>query len=139
MIRDAIAQPQRVAFCFDTCHVTAASYNMTSPAGAAEVMQRWDAICGLDTLRAFHFNDSQGGLGSRLDRHAHIGAGCCGRACFRYLLNHPAFAFVPKVLETPKDRDERGREWDAVNLGRLKRMMLAESRRPVRMAAVAAR
>jgi deoxyribonuclease IV len=122
MIRDAARQPERIGFCFDTCHVTAAGYDMSTPQGAAEVMQRWDDICGLANLRAFHFNDSIGALGSRRDRHAHIGQGCCGRACFRYLLNYPALADVPKILETPKDRDARGRDWDAVNLQALRRM-----------------
>ncbi len=136
-IREAVTQPERVGFCFDTCHVTAAGYDMTTAERAAAVMQQWDHVCGAASLRVFHFNDSHGGIGSRLDRHAHIGEGCCSRACFRFLLNHPAFATVPKVLETPKGIDQRGREWDALNLMRLRRMMnqplrsgTADNRRP---------
>ena len=123
MIRGAVREPQRIAFCFDTCHVTAAGYDMTTAGNAHAVMQQWDETCDIENLRAFHFNDSRGAVGSRLDRHAHIGDGCCNRACFRFLMNHAAFAFVPKILETPKERDDHGREWDRVNLQRLRRMV----------------
>lgn len=123
MIRNAVTEPKRIGFCFDTCHVTAAGYDMTTPANAAAVMRKWDEVCGIANLRAFHFNDSQGEVGSRLDRHEHIGDGCCGKACFQFLMNHPAFAAVPKMLETEKDRDEKGREWDVVNMQRLRRMI----------------
>jgi deoxyribonuclease-4 len=123
MIASHVSQPERVGFCLDTCHVTAAGYDMTTPRAAADVISRFDDICGHARLRVMHINDSKAGVGSRLDRHAHIGAGCCGRSCFAALLNHPAFATVPKVLETPKGQDPRGRMWDAVNLGRLRRML----------------
>ena len=81
------------------------------------------SICGLDRLLVVHLNDSVGGLGSRKDRHAHIGDGCCGAACFRTILNHPTLAHVPMILETPKETNDKGVEWDAVNLQRLRRML----------------
>jgi deoxyribonuclease-4 len=130
MMREGARQPERIGFCFDTCHVTAAGYGMCSAADAVAVMQRWDATCGVANLRVFHFNDSIGAVGSRLDRHAHIGDGCCGRACFRFLVNHGGFAGVPKILETPKDADERGRAWDRVNMQRLRRLMARPAGRP---------
>lgn len=128
-IRENVRQPERVGFCFDTCHITAAGYDMSTPGRALAVMEEWDVVCGIANLRVFHFNDSVGALGSRRDRHAHIGEGCCGGACFRTLLNHPAFAFVPKLLETPKGRHKSHLEWDLINLRRLRRM-----RKPARHA-----
>ncbi|HMN95245.1 MAG TPA: deoxyribonuclease IV [Phycisphaerales bacterium] len=129
-VRDRVREPERVAFCFDTCHVTAAGYDMSTPAGAEETWQRWDSICGLESIRCVHVNDSEGAVGSRVDRHAHIGEGCCGRSCFQTLMNLPVLAGVPKILETPKGEDARGRPWDRVNAGRLRRMI--KSTRPTR-------
>ena len=122
MIRQSLKQPERVGFCFDTCHVTAAGYDMSRTASAEGVLQYFDEICGIENLRAFHLNDSVGALGSRRDRHAHIGQGLCGRCCFQVILNNPAFATVPMILETPKGVNTRGVAWDLVNLRRLKRM-----------------
>ena len=121
-IRQQVREPQRLGFCFDTCHVTAAGYDMSTASGAQAVLQQWDAICGLESLCVFHVNDSIGELGSRRDRHAHIGQGCCGRCCFRVIVNHPAFQTVPKILETPKGKSDNGVEWDRINLRRLRRM-----------------
>jgi deoxyribonuclease-4 len=106
--------------------VTAAGYDLSDANRARHVLQQWDAICGLARLRVMHFNDSVGGVGSRIDRHAHIGEGCCGKACFACLMNHPALAGVPKILETPKDEpgDDPARDWDALNLKRLRRMLV---------------
>lgn len=123
IIRDLIAEPERVGFCFDTCHVTAAGYDMTTPAGAAAVIEQFDAVCGLDHLRVFHLNDSVGAVGSRKDRHAHIGQGCCGESCFRAIVNHPWFRAVPKILETPKEDGPGGVPWDVLNMRALKRLM----------------
>jgi deoxyribonuclease-4 len=122
LIRSEVKQPERVGFCLDTCHVTAAGYDMSTPAKAREVLDKWHAICGLDRLLALHLNDSVGPLGSRKDRHAHIGDGCCGAACFRTILNHPALEAVPMILETPKETNDKGVEWDVINLRRLRRM-----------------
>jgi len=121
-LRASVKNPERVGFCFDTCHVTAAGYDMTNSESALNVLDQWDSICGCSNLRVFHFNDSVGAVGSRKDRHAHIGEGCCGDACFRTILNHSAFDAVPKVLETPKEDTEKGTPWDVVNIKRLKRL-----------------
>jgi deoxyribonuclease IV len=122
MIRQSLKQPERVGFCFDTCHVTAAGYDMSRTDLAEGVLQHFDDICGIRNLRAFHLNDSVGALGSRRDRHAHIGKGLCGRCCFQVILNNPAFQTVPKILETPKGLNDKGVAWDLINLRRLKRM-----------------
>jgi deoxyribonuclease IV len=122
IIRELVREPQRVAYCFDTCHVLAAGYDLSTPEKVREVLDEWDAICGLANLRVFHFNDSEGERGSRRDRHAHIGEGCCGRACFEVILNHPNFQAVPKILETPKGVNAKGLNFDVLNLRRLRRM-----------------
>ncbi|MHC4947497.1 MAG: deoxyribonuclease IV [Planctomycetota bacterium] len=122
-IREHVREPERIAFCLDTCHVTAAGYDLTTDAAARAVMRRWNEVCGLRHLRVVHMNDSIGAVGSRRDRHAHIGDGACGRACMRMVVNLPALRSVPKILETPKGTDERGREWDQVNIRRLKRLI----------------
>lgn len=120
IVRDLLREPERVGFCFDTCHVVAAGYPMASAQDATETWQRWDATCGLGAIRAFHLNDSVGACGSRTDRHAHIGLGACGDECFRAVVNQPRFRGVPMILETPKGEDARGRNWDLVNIERLR-------------------
>lgn len=122
-IRDHVSQPERIGFCFDTCHVTAAGYDMTTMPKAEAVLALWDEICGFENLRCFHFNDSVGAVGSRKDRHAHIGTGTCGESCFRSILNHPRLGDVPKILETPKEETDAGEPWDTVNIRRLKGLM----------------
>ncbi|NNF42482.1 MAG: deoxyribonuclease IV [Phycisphaerales bacterium] len=119
-IRDLVREPERVGFCFDTCHVTAAGYDMTTDEGARRVLRRFGTICGLEALRVFHLNDSVGSVGSRKDRHAHIGRGACGMSCFRTIMNRRRFDRVPKLLETPKGVNGRGTSWDVANIRRLK-------------------
>ena len=127
LVRASVGEPHRIGFCFDTCHVTAAGYDMTTDAGAKAVLKRFDEVCGRRNLRVFHLNDSVGAVGSRRDRHTHIGHGACGLSCFRAIVNLGAFARVPKILETPKGiangTKSRGVPWDVVNIRRLKRLM----------------
>jgi deoxyribonuclease-4 len=82
---------------------------------------------GIDNVGAFHLNDSKKPLGSRVDRHQHIGEGEIGLEAFRLVLNDPRFARVPKVLETPKP-DEL--EADIRNLATLRALMAEPSTRP---------
>ncbi|MCA9291589.1 MAG: deoxyribonuclease IV [Phycisphaerales bacterium] len=121
-IRDAVAAPDRVGFCLDTCHVTAAGYDMTTDDRAAAVLRLFNKTCGVKHLHVVHVNDSVGAVGSRKDRHAHIGEGCCGRSCFRAIVNHPRLRTVPKILETPKGEGPGGHPWDVINVRRLKRL-----------------
>ncbi|MCZ6835294.1 MAG: deoxyribonuclease IV [Planctomycetota bacterium] len=119
-ILQRVKQPERVGICFDTCHVTAAGYDMTTPANAKSVLRKFASICGTSTLKVFHFNDSIGAVGSRKDRHAHIGEGECGESCFAAILQRKSFSKLPKILETPKAVDNEGQAWDLVNIRRLK-------------------
>jgi deoxyribonuclease IV len=98
-------EPERVAFCFDTCHALAAGYDLRTPEEYAKTMDAFEQILGLKRLRCFHFNDSKKGLGSRVDRHDHIGSGMLGTQSFGYILNDPRFDRVPMILETPKGDD----------------------------------
>lgn len=107
-IIDQVENKDRVAVCFDTCHVFAAGYDLRTPETYEATMQAFDDIIGLDRLITFHLNDSKKGLGLRTDRHAHIGEGELGLDAFRLLLTDPRFADTPGVLETPKDDDELG-------------------------------
>lgn len=129
-MRDNVRQPERVAFCLDTCHVTAAGYDMTTARNATRVLRRFSAVCGMKLLRAVHVNDSVFPVGSRRDRHAHIGDGCCGKSCFSAILHTSALKRVPKILETPKGENATGTPWDVLNVRRLKR--LAPSAAPSR-------
>jgi deoxyribonuclease-4 len=116
-IRDRSAFPDRFAFCFDTCHTFAAGYDFTTAEGYRQVFADFDRILGLENLLAFHFNDSKKGLGSRVDRHEHIGLGVLGLSGFRFLMNDERFVSVAKILETPKGDND---EMDAINLKTLR-------------------
>lgn len=118
-IRGLVKEPERVAYCIDTCHVFAAGYDVSTPARAKAVLERFDREAGLAHVAAIHVNDSEAPFASRKDRHAHIGEGGCGDAWFRAVLRHPAFAEVPKALETEKGDAPGGRTWDAENAERL--------------------
>lgn len=127
-LRDFVTEPERIGFCFDTCHALAAGYDLTSEDGTNGVLDEWDEVCGLSNLRVFHLNDSKGARGTRLDRHAHVGYGACGLGCFRAVVNRAETRGVPKILETPKETDEKGEDWDRRNVRRLKRLARPPSR-----------
>ncbi|MEW6448722.1 MAG: deoxyribonuclease IV [Bacillota bacterium] len=101
------AHPERLGVCYDTCHTFAAGYDIRTPEAFTATFEAFDKIIGIDRLKAVHLNDSRGGLGSRVDRHEHIGKGKLGLEAFRLLLNDPRFRKLPMVLETPKGPDMR--------------------------------
>ena len=107
------------------CHMFAAGYEFRTADGCQETIRQIDRTVGLDRLRLWHLNDSLKELGSRVDRHTHIGRGMIGRQGFRRLVTDPRFADLPMILETPKDA-AAGRPMDPVNLRTLRR--LASSR-----------
>jgi len=118
-IVDHVEQPERLGLCIDTCHIFAAGYTIGTPEEFNDTFQQLDDLVGLDRVRAFHLNDSKKPLGSRVDRHDHIGEGCLGLEPFRLLLNDPRFAKLPMYLETKKEQRD-GEEMDAVNLRTLR-------------------
>jgi len=91
--------------CFDTAHAFAAGYDIRTLETYEDTFSRFDRIIGLERLEFFHINDSKRPLGSRVDRHEHIGKGEIGLSAFRLLLNDPRFQQHPMVLETPKGKD----------------------------------
>jgi len=112
---DRLDAPGRFGACFDTCHVFAAGYDLRTPAAYEATMDAFDRVLGLGRLEAVHLNDSKRPLGSRVDRHEHIGRGKIGRSGLGHLIRDRRLADVPLILETPKGKDDRGRDWDAVN------------------------
>lgn len=101
-IIDQAAGHHRLGVCLDTCHLLASGYDIASPAGYRSTFRSFERTVGLDRLRAFHVNDSRMPLGSRVDRHTHIGQGHVGLEPFRWLVNDRRFRTLPMLLETPK-------------------------------------
>jgi deoxyribonuclease-4 len=105
-IIDRVDIPERMSVCIDTAHIFAAGYDITSPKKYKQVMRQFDDIIGLDLLKAIHMNDSKKELGSRVDRHEHIGKGFIGKAGFKIIMRDGKLAHVPKILETPKGKTQ---------------------------------
>jgi len=97
----------RVGVCFDTCHAHAAGYDLLTDEGYQGVFDDFQRLLGIQTLRAFHLNDSKTPVGSHVDRHEEIGDGFLGRLPFWRLVNDPRFARIPGVLETPSGPDKK--------------------------------
>lgn len=102
-IRAKTTHKKRIGFCIDTCHAFAAGYNLTTEAGYKKFWKEFDQIIGMEHLKAMHLNDSKKELGSKVDRHEHIGHGQLGKITFKLIMNDPALLDIPKILETPKD------------------------------------
>ena len=124
-IIDGVKRPQRMGVCFDTCHVFAAGYPLGSADEYQDTMAAFDRLVGLDRIKAFHLNDCRRELGSRIDRHEHIGRGKMGLEPFRRLLGDPRFQRVPMYLETPKESAEEDNKdnMDVVNLRTLRSLI----------------
>ncbi len=96
----------KLYLCFDTCHAYVSGYDIATARGLDETMDEIDRLIGLDRLRVVHFNDTKFGLGSRRDRHEHIGEGKIGMAGMKRIARHPALQDKTFILETPKDTPE---------------------------------
>jgi deoxyribonuclease-4 len=112
-----VRNPERLGACADTCHLFAAGYDLRSDEGYQAAMAELDREVGCERILCFHGNDSKRELGSRVDRHEHIGRGHLGRAAFRRLLRDARFAAVPLVTELPPEND-----MNRVNLAVLRRL-----------------
>jgi deoxyribonuclease-4 len=118
-VRELVKQRRRIGVCLDTCHVFAAGYRLWPEDEYEKTLAEFDRVIGLASLRLFHINDSLKPLGSRVDRHAHVGRGEIGLGPFRLLVNDPRFRDRPMILETPK-ADGAQKDMDAVNLATLR-------------------
>lgn len=101
-IIDAI-DSERVGVCLDTCHLFAAGYELRTQGGLDRTLEDFKSSVGIERLRLVHLNDSRGNLGSRLDRHEHIGLGAIGLDGFKVILSHANLGTLPFILETPID------------------------------------
>jgi deoxyribonuclease-4 len=104
-IIDRCRYPKRLSVCLDTAHLFAAGYDISTPKKFWQVFAEFEKEIGSARLAAWHLNDSKAALGSRVDRHEHIGKGKIGLAPFREIMRSEQFSQVPKVLETPKGED----------------------------------
>ncbi|MFV0437867.1 MAG: deoxyribonuclease IV [Desulfopila sp.] len=119
-IRDESRFAERIGFCIDTCHIFAAGYDLRCAASYQATMAEFDRLVGLGHVKLFHLNDSKKELGSRVDRHEHIGKGMIGLDGFRLLVNDPRFAGMPMTLETDKGDDLAE---DRINIGVLRSLV----------------
>lgn len=126
-VLELMKHARRVGVWLDTCHLLAAGYDIATDGGYAAAFADFDRLIGFDRLHGFHMNDSKRPLGSRIDRHEHIGKGHLGLEPFRRLLRDPRFAALPMLLETPKTEGRQGTRpqidpLDAMNLRTLRQL-----------------
>jgi deoxyribonuclease-4 len=119
-IFDAVKSPGRLGVCLDTAHAFAAGFDLRVAEGWETLIGRVESLLGVEQILAFHLNDSKTGLGSRVDRHEHIGRGQIGLEGFRHIVNDARFAEAPGCLETPKSEDMRE---DVENLATLRSLL----------------
>lgn len=134
-VLNEVKAPERLGVCVDSCHIFAGGYPLEKKAEYDATMDEFEELIGVDKIRAWHLNDSKKPLGSRVDRHHHIGEGCLGIEPFRHIVNDPRFADTPMYLETEKGvRD--GVNLDAMNLATLQSLIAkpakkkAQAKRP---------
>ncbi len=118
---DGVADKRRVSVCIDTCHIFAAGYDIRTKDTYEGTIAAFGKTIGLKYLKVVHLNDSVKGLGSRVDRHTHIGQGEIGKDAFRFIMQDERFDRIPKLLETPKEGNDY--EADKRNLALLRKLM----------------
>ena len=123
---ELVNEPKRLGICLDTAHFFAAGYDIRTPKGWDRAIGQLDGWVGIQQILAFHLNDSKTDLGSRVDRHAHIGQGKIGLEGFRHIVNDARFARRPGCLETPKSDDLHE---DRENLRVLRSLLAPEPKR----------
>ncbi len=101
-IIEGIHDPQRAGVCLDTAHSYEAGYDLSNKDGIEKTLETFEQAIGLKRLHLLHLNDSKTPLGSRKDRHWHIGEGYIGLEGFSCLINHPLIRHLPGIMETPR-------------------------------------
>ena len=104
-IIDLTQENERLGVCYDTAHTFEASYDIRDKKAYEKTFKLFDKIIGLNKVKVIHMNDSKKDIGSRVDRHEHIGKGFIGLEGFRLILNDKRFEKIPKILETPKEEN----------------------------------
>jgi deoxyribonuclease-4 len=117
-IMDQVKDVDRLGICLDTSHIFAAGYDIRNSASYRRTIDTFDSTIGIEKLYIIHLNDSKKELGSRVDRHENIGEGYIGIKAFELLMNDMRFLDVPKIIETPKKKEDQ--DCDRVNLNRLR-------------------
>jgi len=117
-----VEQSERVGICLDTCHVFAAGYDLSTDKGYQKTWREFERVLGMKRLKLIHLNDSKRELGSRVDRHQHIGQGELGLDAFSRLLNDQRLQEVPMILETPKELNPDGEDMELINLEQLRNL-----------------
>jgi deoxyribonuclease-4 len=117
-IMGKIEHRDRLGICLDTCHIFAAGYDLRTKMAYEKAMTTFDSVIGLKHLYWIHLNDSMREIGTRIDRHEHIGQGFIGENAFKLLMNDRRLRSIPKLLETPKGEGEK--DWDQINLTKLR-------------------
>jgi deoxyribonuclease-4 len=110
-IIDRVKQPRRLGVCLDTAHLWAAGYDFRGRK-YAKFRKRLDATVGLKSIKVWHLNDSKKELGSRVDRHDHIGHGKIGLEGFKAIVRDSDFANVPKITELKTGESDDARKWE---------------------------
>ena len=98
-IMDGVTNNERLSVTFDTCHVHDAGYDIKNDFDG--VLNEFDKLVGIDRIKILHMNDSKNPIGAHKDRHENFGFGHIGFEALAYIINHPEFTDVPKILETP--------------------------------------
>jgi deoxyribonuclease-4 len=118
---ERIEDKDRIGVCLDTSHVFAAGYDIRDLPAIQETFSTFDNVIGLRQLYLLHLNDSKKDLGTRVDRHEHIGRGFIGQNAFKWIMNNDRLLNIPKIIETPKKNN--GQDWDRKNLDRLRALI----------------
>ena len=118
-IVDGVKKPERFAVCLDTAHVFAAGYDISTKPGLEQTFEEFDKYLGLDLIKVVHFNDSKAPLGSRVDRHEHLGKGTIGLAGLKRIITHPRLKNAAFIMETPKNSEKD----DIMNIRTARKML----------------
>ena len=121
-IQDGVKDPERLGVCLDTAHLFAAGYDFRGRRYSA-FKNQLERTVGVDAVKVLHLNDSKKPLGSRVDRHEHIGRGTIGLEGFRPFVRDKLFRNVPKIMELPDGNSPDGRPWAEVNIEALRSQM----------------
>lgn len=114
-IIEKVKDSNRIGVCLDTCHIFAAGYDIRTTKTYKKTMKQFEDTIGFKNLFAIHLNDSKKDLGTRVDRHEHLSHGFIGKEAFVNLANDKRLIDIPFIMETPREKDGDGQDWDPIN------------------------